>query len=87
MPASQVTLGFRPEALTLDQRPGAAALRGQVELREVLGAEVLLHLRSTAGAITVKADTRAAPRVGDDLTVWLDRSAVHLFDAGTELRL
>jgi ABC-type sugar transport system ATPase subunit len=82
-----VIVGIRPEALGLAQRPGTVPLRGSVALREVLGAEVLLHLDSPAGELTVRTDAHAPARPGDAVTVWLDREAMHLFDARSELRL
>ena len=84
----RVVVGVRPEAIALERRTtGAAPLHGKVELREVLGAEVLLHLRSAAGALTVRTDARAAAREGESLTVWVDPAALHLFDADTEMRV
>jgi ABC-type sugar transport system ATPase subunit len=84
----RVVVGVRPEAVALERRRAdAAPLQGKVELREVLGAEVLLHLRSPAGALTVKTDARAAAREGESLTVWVDPSSLHLFDADTEMRV
>jgi ABC-type sugar transport system ATPase subunit len=84
---ADVTLGIRPERVTLEERPTAIPLAAKVELREVLGAEVVLHLGSPAGELTVRADARSAPRPGDALTVWLDPGAVHLFDGRSEQRL
>ena len=84
---ADVLIGFRPEAASLCERPGAAPVRGRVELREVLGSDVLLHLRAEAGALTVKTDDRRAGTEGEQLTVWLDRDRLHFFDAGSEARL
>ncbi len=85
--SESVIVGIRPEALALEPRPGTVPLRASVELREMLGAEVLLHLSSDAGALTVRADPRAPARNGDNLTVFFDHQRVHLFDADTEVRL
>jgi ABC-type sugar transport system ATPase subunit len=82
-----VVVGIRPESLTLDARPGAVSLAASVALREVLGAEVLLHLDSAAGELTVRTDAHTPARAGDQVTVWMDRAATHLFDARSELRL
>jgi ABC-type sugar transport system ATPase subunit len=84
---ANLVLGIRPEALSLTERTGAAELRAQVELREVLGAEVLLHLSCGAGALTVRADARAAAREGENLSVWLPPAELHVFDGTTEQRL
>jgi len=82
-----VVLGIRPEAVTLAERPESASLSAAVELREVLGAEVVLHMTSDAGALTVRTDARASARAGDNLTVWLDPQKLHVFDGESELRL
>jgi multiple sugar transport system ATP-binding protein len=82
-----VTVGIRPERVGLEERPATVPLPARVGIREVLGAEVVLHLDSAAGEITVRTDARAAARPGDAVTVWLDPRAVHLFDARSELRL
>jgi ABC-type sugar transport system ATPase subunit len=82
-----VTVGIRPERVGLHERPSAVPLPATVGMREVLGAEVVLHLESAAGEITVRTDAHAPARPGDALTVWLDPGAVHLFDARSELRI
>ena len=83
----EVILGVRPEALSLAQRPGATAVRAQVELREVLGAEVLLYMQSDAGPLTVRADARSAAREGEPVSVYIPPTELHIFDGETELRL
>ncbi len=85
--AGEVVIGIRPECVTLDERPGASSLEARVELREMLGAEVLLHLESDAGSMTLRADSNAPAREGENLTVWIDPANLHVFDAESELRL
>jgi ABC-type sugar transport system ATPase subunit len=83
----EVVIGIRPEALLLEQRPGAIAVPASVASRERLGAEVLLHVASSQGRLTVRTDARSPARIGDHLTVWLDEHATHVFDARSELRV
>ncbi len=85
--SKDVVIGIRPESISLEQRPDAAAIDAAVELREMLGAEVLLHLRSEAGPLTVRAEAHTSAREGENLRVWIDENSVHLFDATTEQRL
>jgi multiple sugar transport system ATP-binding protein len=99
LPADKLIVGIRPESLALREKPEwsahpyreglrrAVPLAASVDLREVLGAEVVLHLSSEAGALTVRAPSDEPARKGDNLTVWLDHAALHLFDADSELRL
>ena len=83
----RVVVGVRPERLSLHGNRDDIALSGEVAMREVLGAEVVLHLESASGPLTVRTDAGSAPRPGDTVQVWLDPKAIHVFDAATELRL
>ncbi len=85
--SDKIVVGIRPERLSLQQRTDDVGLSGNVAMREVLGAEVVLHVESAAGPLTVRTDAGSAPRLGDTVQVWLDPRAVHLFDSTTELRL
>ena len=83
----RVVVGIRPERLSLSEGPDSVALQGEVAMREVLGAEVVLHLESAAGPLTMRTEAGSAPRPGDTVQVWLDPKGVHLFDGASELRL
>jgi multiple sugar transport system ATP-binding protein len=85
--SDKIVVGIRPERLSLAQRTDDIGLSGAVAMREVLGAEVVLHLDSPAGPLTVRTDAGSAPRAGDTVQVWLAPSSIHLFDGATELRL
>ncbi|MDP1819712.1 MAG: sn-glycerol-3-phosphate ABC transporter ATP-binding protein UgpC [Acidimicrobiales bacterium] len=70
-----VIVGIRPEALsdaTLDGVPSGCRLRAEVELREALGAELLLHLRVDAQA-AVTDEAR-------DLAAGIDNAAIELLE-------
>ncbi|MBA3456254.1 MAG: sn-glycerol-3-phosphate ABC transporter ATP-binding protein UgpC [Deltaproteobacteria bacterium] len=84
---ARIVVGIRPERLSLSGTGDDVALTGSVAMREVLGAEVVLHLDSAAGPLTVRTDAGSAPRPGDSVQVWLDPKMIHLFDGATELRL
>jgi multiple sugar transport system ATP-binding protein len=83
----RVVVGVRPERLSLARDDAKVELRGEVAMREVLGAEIVLHVESPAGPLTVRTDAGAAARPGDTVQVWLDPKSIHLFDGATELRL
>jgi ABC-type sugar transport system ATPase subunit len=83
----RIVIGVRPERLSLEKRGDDVGLSGHVAMREVLGAEVVLHLESQAGPLTVRADAGSAPRQGDTVQVWFDPKAIHVFDGATEVRL
>jgi ABC-type sugar transport system ATPase subunit len=84
----RVVLGIRPERLSLVAvRDNDVPVAGAVAMREVLGAEVVLHVESAAGPLTIRTGANASPRPGETVKVWLDPRAVHVFDGATELRL
>jgi len=83
----RIVVGIRPERLSLTDTGSDVPLSGSVAMREVLGAEVVLHLESPAGPLTVRTEAGSAPRPGDTVQVWLDPKMIHLFDGATELRL
>jgi multiple sugar transport system ATP-binding protein len=85
--SSQIIVGIRPEAVALDERPKSSPLAASVEIREVLGSEVLLYLSSEAGELTVRADSDSPAREGEAVTLWLDPDKLHVFDARSEQRL
>jgi len=85
--ADKIVVGIRPERLSLTARDHDISVTGAVSMREVLGAEVVLHVDSAAGPLTVRTDASAAPRLGENVAVWLDPHSIHLFDGATELRL
>jgi multiple sugar transport system ATP-binding protein len=82
-----VVIGIRPEAVGLADRSGSIPLPAEVAMREVLGSEIVLHLASAAGELTVRTGAGDPSRPGDRVTAFLDPTAIHWFDARSELRL
>ncbi len=85
--SERVTVGIRPERLSLAQETGRVAIAGEVHVREVLGSEIVLYLDSKAGPLTVRTDASTPARAGDTVQVWVDPASIHVFDATTEARL
>ena len=81
---SNVTLGVRPEHLTL----GGGELMVTIDLIEPLGSETLVHGRvagPTGETIAVKAPGVVPP--ADTMTISVQPDHVHVFDAGTGKRI
>ena len=81
-------LGVRPKALVLqDPRAAAgasgAAITGQIEVAEMLGEEVLVHIRSGEHRFTVGTDPHLKLAVEQMVTVAPRMEQVHLFDGET----
>ena len=74
-----VVVGIRPEALadaSLEQAPEGRRMRAEVELREALGAEVMLHVCVNARA-AVTDEARALAAVIDDAAIEALERQVH----------
>jgi ABC-type sugar transport system ATPase subunit len=82
LPRGQLVLGVRPHDIAVASEDSADA-RGTVELVELLGSTVLVHVRATAEgpAVRVLAPADAGVRVDDAIGLRFDRAALHFFDA------
>jgi multiple sugar transport system ATP-binding protein len=79
-----VTLGIRPEGVTLGGQPG---FRAGVEVVEQMGNEVIVYLKANSDTLIARVPPQNAPRPGDSVTVGFVPDHLHFFDAETELTL
>jgi multiple sugar transport system ATP-binding protein len=84
---AELTIGIRPESITLQESPSSASMDTNVQLREVLGAEVLLHLDTPAGELTLRTDSHSPIQEGENLTIYLPQDKLHIFDGTSESRI
>jgi len=86
----EIVLGIRPENV-VDAREGGrgptAALPLEVEFVEPLGDEVIVHGRVGEEVLLCKLGPHRVPQAGSRLEVAIELEKVHVFDAGTELRM
>ena len=85
----KITAGFRPEHLELNEASGrdSAKFPGRADVVEYLGNEELLHVTAADQDIVAIVDSSHRVKPGDDLTLALPLSKLHLFDAETGLSL
>jgi multiple sugar transport system ATP-binding protein len=88
---TEVTIGIRPESLTL-VGPEQEGVKLTVELVEELGADAYLHGKAHLGAadkrIVLRVDGRTPPAIGQTVNAGLrDTGEIHLFHPGTGERL
>lgn len=84
-----VVLGVRPQDIAIVDAAEADVM-ARVEVVELLGSELLVHLRLAGSeGLVVRAIVSEAAGVSEDETVGLrfGRDRLHLFDAGTGRRL
>ncbi|UEM02382.1 sn-glycerol-3-phosphate import ATP-binding protein UgpC [Skermanella rosea] len=78
----EVTLGIRPEHLTLESGRGIGDIAVRVELVEALGADTVVHARLASSGDPLLARLPGSARVatGDTLHFAITPGEVHLFD-------
>ena len=58
-----------------------------VELAELLGNELLLHVKAGTHAMTVRSEARTPPQPGSSVRLQANTAKLHWFDPETKLRL
>ena len=85
----KVKMGIRPE--DIDDEPEFMAkhpdcqLDAQVEVSEMMGAEIYLYLDYKGNKMTARVSPTSKARHGDTVRVAFDPHKVHVFDIDTEL--
>ena len=81
-----VTVGIRPEALTLvGADDGTARLQARVTLVEPLGAKDIVHLELGEHPLRAIGSPGRRPRVGENVGVVVDEARLRYFDDATGL--
>tara|TARA_R110000850_G_scaffold211310_1_gene337151 strand:- start:3452 stop:4558 length:1107 start_codon:yes stop_codon:yes gene_type:complete len=77
-------LGLRAEDLHAAPGPGRVPITAELRAIEALGAENILFAAIAGHEIAARVDRRMLPEVGDQITIYLDTAAIHLFEAASE---
>lgn len=89
----KILAGIRPEAFLDEGKrkkhlrkdlPDEQALHVKILHRELLGDEVILYFELCKQTCAMRVSADNACRIGERIKVWVDASAIHLFDAETE---
>jgi multiple sugar transport system ATP-binding protein len=83
-----VKMGIRPEDIYDDEQfiganPGSV-ITASVDVREMMGNEVYLHLKYGDTALTARVAPTTVSKIGDSITACLNMKKVHVFNAETE---
>ncbi|MCL2111242.1 MAG: sn-glycerol-3-phosphate ABC transporter ATP-binding protein UgpC [Clostridiales bacterium] len=83
-----IKLGVRPEDIYDDEAFASAnpdwTLDVSIDVSEPMGSEVFLYLHYGESTLTARVSPRTTSKAGDRLSVAIDMSRVHLFDAESE---
>ena len=82
-----VTLGVRPEDLTLHDPGAGTALPAVLDVREPLGNEDLLYWTTPAGAVVSRHSGDASPAEGERTSLYFRSERLRWFDPETEKAL
>jgi multiple sugar transport system ATP-binding protein len=82
-----LTVGVRPEDLTLTASGPALEIAGTIEVREPLGNEVLLYWQTPVGGLVSRVPGQEAPEVGEQARLHVSPGKLHFFDPTTERAL
>jgi len=83
----QVIMGIRPEDLydkTTSHLQYRDAIKANVTVYELVGSEVYLYFDLAGSNMIARVDANTSARVGDDVELYVDPDAMHLFDVETE---
>ena len=84
----EVVAGIRPECIHDDaaslKAMSDAVIECDVEVTELMGAEIYLYLVAEETSMTARVSARSTTRAGDIVNVAFDMSRIHLFDKDTE---
>ena len=93
VPSKAITMGIRPVHVTFSGE-GEAALKGTVDVSEMMGSEVHLHVNAQGKDVVMIVPTteldaanRGGIPYGTEVTFTFRPELIHLFDAETELNL
>jgi len=83
-----VVMGIRPEDLKDEEmfisQAGDAVINCDVEVTELLGAEVYLYLLCAGQPMTARVNPRSTAKAGESIKMGVDVQRIHVFDKETE---
>jgi multiple sugar transport system ATP-binding protein len=82
-PGEAITVGIRPEHIEIEETEASTPVKGVVNIVENLGGETYLHVEIAPGSplIMVKLHGSYSPKRGENLTLYLPASRIHVFGA------
>ncbi|MGF7003845.1 multiple sugar transport system ATP-binding protein [Lachnospiraceae bacterium PF1-21] len=86
-----VVMGVRPEDLSdaqvMVETNKDSTVKAEINVYELLGAEVFLYFTLEGASMTARVDPRTTAKTGDVIDFAIDMEKVHVFDKETELTI
>ncbi len=87
----EVSMGIRPEDLHVEEMFISSSpdtvVTADVEVSELLGAEIFLYIVIAGNNMTARVDPRSTAKPGENIKIGLDANRIHIFDKATELAI
>ena len=91
----ELVLGVRPEHMTLTTKDNAAAIRCTIQVSEMMGSELHLHVLTASGdklivrvpTVSLEDEQRKAMAYGNEIYVTFEGKVMHFFDAESQNNL
>ena len=85
----EVVFGIRPEHVHdepefLEKAPKESIITANVDVTELMGAEIYLYVHINGSPITARVDPASKAKPGDNIQIAFDLSRLHVFDKETE---
>ena len=95
VPSREVTLGVRPEHLTLTTKENSAAIECTIQVSEMMGSELHLHVLAPNGdklivrvpTVSLEDEQRKAMAYGNKIYVTCEGKVMHFFDSQSQNNL
>lgn len=80
----EIVFGFRPEAVVLQEQADAIRVSANVELTEMLGDNTNVYITSGEQQAILKVDSHDTPETDTEISFYIPRTGIYLFDGETE---
>ena len=89
-----ITLGIRPEHISITNASGSHCLTGKVDVSEMMGSEIHLHVNAGGRDVILRvpttelsAENKAGFAFGTEISFTFPTELIHMFDKETEMNL
>jgi len=84
---SKLTLGIRPEDISITDSPTDQTIQATVDVVEPVGSDNYIYTQVADQDVTLRVSSEVKPTPGDTVSIQFDVGNIHLFDTETELNL
>jgi len=84
---SKLTLGIRPEDISITDSPTDQTIQATVDVVEPVGSDNYIYAQVADQDVTLRVSSEVKPTPGDTVSIQYDVGNIHLFDTETELNL